>query len=87
MLFSELLSHLPFPLPPPPSSPHSTTQPAVQEVERLKRDNTQLQAQFLLKGQLLMAQSVQSLADEMEDASRDEVRKLICFIVLYIHVC
>ena len=49
----------------------------MQEVEKLKRDNDQLQARFLQQGRDLISQKVQSLADEMEDASKDDVRGLL----------
>lgn len=47
------------------------------EVDRLKKDNDLLQARFLQHGKDLISQKVQSLADEMEDASKDDVMKVL----------
>jgi chromosome segregation ATPase len=47
------------------------------EIEKLKRDNEGLQARFLQHGKELLSQNTQSLADEMEDASKDDVMKVL----------
>ena len=59
---------------PPLSSPPSPSPLLYQEIEKLKRDNEGLQARFLQHGKELLSQNTQSLADEMEDASKDDVR-------------
>ena len=71
----------PFPFPWVPSPPSLLRTPlppphTLQEVDRLKKDNDLLQARFLQHGKDLISQKVQSLADEMEDASKDDVRKI-----------
>ena len=54
----------------------------------MKKENEQLQVQFLKHGKELISQRVCSLADEMEDATKDDVSliiKIIIIIILALH--